>query len=126
MIKFIIMLLIPLQINLFPKQLTDDQLHYLAGLNITNVVGTATYLKTQKPGLSMLIGFLAGAAAGIGKEYIWDRAMGKGHFEIGDMTTTIWGSMIGTITVRIGIEELHLKRKRKAYNIYNSNLDSER
>ncbi|MBN8694746.1 MAG: hypothetical protein J0L69_16240 [Bacteroidetes bacterium] len=104
-------------------KISDDQLHYLAGNGISAGVGYTMNFLTKKPVLSSLAGFVTGAAIGIGKEIIYDKAMNRGTYSTADMATTAWGSLVGALSLRvvIHIENKHhqshfLFKKNKANN----------
>lgn len=89
----------------------DKNLHYLAGVNISNAVGSAIFLKTQRPFIACAGGAIAGALIGIGKEAIWDKALGMGVCDNEDAYVTMWGSLVGAVTLRIGLHEFYGKRR---------------
>lgn len=98
-------------------QLKDDDLHYLAGLNISNSVGSAYFVsKPYKPFRACLVGFIAGSVAGLGKE-LYDSRKGGTGFNKADLSTTVWGSLVGTLTLRIGIHQFYGQKRTIAYNI---------
>ena len=98
-------------------QLKDDELHYLAGVNISSAVGTAYFLvKPYKPFKACLVGFIAGSVAGLGKE-LYDIRNGGTGFNKADLTTTMWGALVGSVTLRVGIHEFYGKKRTIAYNI---------
>jgi len=83
----------------------DKVLHVYAGMGITVLSGFAFYyFTTMMPIFACLIGLGIGSLVGAAKEYIWDRAMKKGTFNIEDMTATIWGSMVGAVVLRVIID----------------------
>lgn len=91
---------------------TDDNMHYLAGHGIAAGVGYSMHFFTNRPVLSCLAGFLTGTAIGVGKEYIYDKELNKGTFSVGDMATTAWGSLTGSLMLRvvIDVENRHNKK----------------
>ena len=97
-------------------QLKDDELHYLAGVNISSAVGNAYFLvKPYKPFKACLVGFVAGSVAGLGKE-LYDSRKGGSGFDAEDLKVTIWGSLVGSVTLRVGIHEFYGKKRTIIYN----------
>ena len=92
-------------------QIDDKGKHYLAGVIISNWAGSSAYYFGAKPLKACLIGFTAGALTGLGKEYIYDKQMGRGTFSKPDLEMTVWGSLVGTFCLRIAID-----RNQKKYN----------
>lgn len=94
------------------KKINDNDLHFLAGNAISAGVGYSMHFLTDRPVLSCLAGFVTGTAVGIGKEFIYDRAMHRGTFSTGDMATTAWGALVGSLSLRIviDIEKRHDKK----------------
>ena len=97
-------------------QLTDKDVHYLSGVNISNSVGMSYYLaKPYKPFKACLVGFIAGSVAGLGKE-LYDSRKGGSGFDAEDLKVTIWGSLVGSVTLRIGLHEFYGKKRTIIYN----------
>lgn len=94
----------------FWNKLPDDAKHVYAGVLITAASGSIVYQITDKPGWSVLLGFTCGVGAGLAKEFIWDKAMGKGTFNKWDAFETAWGAGIGSICLRVGID-VHERRR---------------
>ena len=100
-------------------KLTDKDVHYLSGVNISNSVGMSYYLaKPYKPFKACLVGFVAGSLAGLGKE-IYDNRKGGTGFNKADLTTTMWGALVGSVTLRVGIHEFYGKKRTILYNELN-------
>lgn len=80
---------------------TDKALHFSAGY----VIGATTTALTskQKPIVSISAGFLAGTLVGVGKE-LYD-AQGHGTPSFKDALWTSIGSGLGSVTVRVGINQ---------------------
>lgn len=98
-------------------KLTDKDVHYLSGVNISNSVGMTYYLtKPYKPFKACLVGFTAGSLVGLGKE-IYDSRKGGSGFDSEDLKVTMWGSLLGSITLRVGIHEFYGKKRTICYNI---------
>ena len=98
-------------------QLTDKDVHYLSGVNISNSVGMSYYLaKPYKPFISCLVGFTAGSLAGLGKE-LYDSRKGGSGFDAEDLKVTVWGSLVGSVYLRVGIHEFYGKKRTICYNI---------
>lgn len=115
--KLIILLLFPFLLN---AQLNDKDKHYLAGVVISNWAGSSAYYFGAKPFKACLIGFTAGTLAGLGKEYIYDRQLGKGTFNKEDLLTTVWGSLAGTFCLRIALDYNQKKYNFVEYERYNN------
>lgn len=92
-------------------QIDDKSKHYVAGVVVSNWAGSTAYYFGAKPFKACLIGFGAGCLAGIGKEYIYDKAMDRGTFSKPDLEMTIWGSLVGSFCLRVGID-----RNQKKFN----------
>ena len=88
----IIMLLSPLTMI---GQMDDKTMHMIAGNVISTGVGYTMYEITDKPALSVGIGFFSGVLAGVLKE-AYDKQQGR-VFNNQDLTATIWGSLIGSL-----------------------------
>lgn len=94
----------------------DTAYHVYAGMVISATSGGLIYWKTKKPFISCGLGFLIGTAAGFAKEYIWDRQWGLGVCNPrGDIPPTIWGSAVGSFSLRIGIGVHEQKQLDKEY-----------
>ena len=96
--------LILLSFTLSAQKIPDDAKHVYATCAITHAVGWGVYYKTDKPGLSCVIGMGAGMIAGLGKEYIWDKKLDKGTFSKLDLASDAWGCLLGGITLRCAID----------------------
>ena len=111
--------IIPLLIAFGIKAQRDnsDNLHYLAGVNIASGIGAAYFVyKPYKPFKACLVGLMAGSLAGLGKE-LYDMRKGGTGFNKADLTTTIWGSLVGSVCLRVGIHEVYGKKRTIAYNL---------
>lgn len=85
----------------------DKTWHVYAGILISVLTGFATYyFTTVMPIIGCLVGFGCGVAAGLAKEFIWDKAMKKGTFSWHDAIATFWGSLVGAVVLRILIDVL--------------------
>lgn len=84
---------------------TDKALHFSAGY----IIGTTTTALTSKqnPIVSISAGFLAGTLVGVGKE-LYDK-QGNGTPSFKDALWTSIGSGLGSVTVRIGINQYERK-----------------
>ena len=89
----------------------DRTKHMIAGNVISLGVGAITYELTDKPFLSLAVGFSSGVLVGVLKEVVWDRAMQKGTYNKTDMMDTAWGSTIGTLMVTVYIDINRKKRE---------------
>lgn len=72
----------------------DKQFHFIAGVFIAFVVGAFS---------SPLLGFVAATLAGLVKDFVYDRALGLGHFEWMDIVWTIFGGLVST-SIMIGTQ----------------------
>lgn len=105
------------------NKIPDDAKHVYAGLAINAATGSLVYRLTEgRIGWSLLAGFTAGVGAGFAKEYIWDKAMKKGTFNKMDIADTAWGSLIGTVCLRVGID-VHEKRQDKEWEKFEKNKE---
>jgi len=78
----------------------DKIYHLIVGLIISVVTG---YLIIKLTGLEYLFfsGFFAALIAGIAKEYVWDKWMKQGTFEIADIAFTTLGGAIGLTIISL-------------------------
>lgn len=53
--------------------------------------------------ISTLIGFLVAMFVGVLKEFLWDKLLGKGAFDIGDLVADAIGSTIGFLFIFIAV-----------------------
>jgi len=87
------------------KKIPDDVKHVYAGVLISSVSGAVMYRLTDaNTGWSVFAGFATGVTAGIGKELVWDKWMHRGVPNKWDAVDTGWGSLMGTVCVRVGID----------------------
>ena len=107
------LLLIILLLPLISNAQSDVTKHYIAGNIISTGVGYATYKLTDKVGVSLIAGFVSGVVAGIVKEEIWDKRMGKGFHEHKDIYNTSWGSSVGTVMLVVLINENRIKKEKR-------------
>ena len=108
--KIIILLLIA---NLSQGQkMTDDNKHLIAGVGITMVSSYVIHKITGKTFLPCIDGLAIGIGSGYAKEYIWDRAIGKGVFNKQDYQSTTIGSVIGYMSIQCLITIRPKKRKK--------------
>ena len=98
------LLLILLSFTLSAQKIPSDAKHVYATCGITHAVGWVVQNKTDRPGLSCLIGMSSGMLVGLGKEYIWDRKLGKGEFSKLDIANDAWGCLLGGLTLRVAID----------------------
>lgn len=96
--------------------------HFYAGAGITFVTGSIVNHYTHKPTLSTWVGIGTGVLAGIGKEYIYDKAMQKGVFSKDDYLMTFWGAACSGVVLRCVIDFRSRgdepKRDKYKYEIY--------
>lgn len=105
----------PLRIH-FEKDTEGTAKHVWAGIGVNVAVGTLVYAKTKNTTLSCISGFLAGIAAGIIKEAVWDKRFGYGVCSNNDAYSTFWGSAVGFPILRVGIDVYERKQfKNEGY-----------
>lgn len=85
-------------------QMSDKTKHELAGTFISAGSGATIDYFTHKHALSVVSGVLIGCTAGILKEAVWDKRMGKGNCDNWDAGATIWGSILGGLTLRVYLD----------------------
>ncbi len=90
----------------------DKAKHNWAGTGIS--VSTALFVnhflfKDKRPFTSSCIGFGMGVLAGALKETVWDKKMDRGVCSRQDFYDTVWGSLVGSLCVRVYFD----CRKRK-------------
>lgn len=107
-----------LSVKCFSQMPLDKQKHYLAGSLITIGVGTLSYKITKKEGLSTWIGFSAGITANALKEYLWDGILNKGVKSNEDMLAGSFGSAVGAVTFRVGLDVFLKKKNRLKLDYY--------
>lgn len=78
--------------------------HFYAGAGITFISASIINHYTDKPTLSTWGGITIGCLAGLGKEYIYDKAMKKGVFSKDDYLMTFWGAACGGVVIRCTID----------------------
>lgn len=83
--------------------LSDDNKHFLAGHLISSGAGYSMYFLTNKPALSAFCGALTGIAAGVIKEKIHDKYLGKGTPSTADGLTTGFASTNAAFSISITI-----------------------
>ena len=97
----------------------DKNWHFICGQTISSTVGTAYFLaKPYKPFRACLVGFMAGSLVGLGKE-LYDSRKGGSGFDSEDLKVTMWGSLVGSITLRVGLHEFYGKKRTILYNELN-------
>ena len=106
--RLIFILLI--SVNCFGQ--SDDFKHKVAGNVISLGIGAVTYELTDKPFLSMAVGFSSGVLIGVLKEEVYDKRMKKGTYSKIDMLDTGWGSLVGSLCLAVYIDGRE-KRKEK-------------
>ena len=113
----ILLLAFGMKAQRFDAMLKDDKnIHFICGQTISSTVGSAYFLiKPYKPFKACLVGFVAGSLAGLGKE-IYDNRKGGSGFDSEDLKVTIWGSLVGSVTLRVGIHEFYGKKRTILYN----------
>lgn len=86
------------------QKIDDKTLHFYSGAGITFISGSIINHYTDRPTLSTLGGITIGCLAGLGKEFIYDKQMGKGVFSKNDYLMTGWGALCGGVVVRCWID----------------------
>lgn len=84
---------------------TDKVAHF--GIGYAIGATTTALTSKQKPIVSISAGFLSGTLVGVGKE-LYD-AQGHGTPSFKDALWTSIGSVLGSVTVRVGINQYHKK-----------------
>jgi VanZ family protein len=107
--KKLLLILIPFALN---AQFDKTQ-HFYAGFGIQQLVTSLLHAKTQRTWLSIGAGALAGAGAGIAKEYINDRAWHRGTFDVNDMYMTFWGTAVGCAVSRVTIDLIERHKDKR-------------
>ena len=107
-----VLLLILLTLNL--KSQTDDVKHFYAGFGISVITSEVTNQLTDRPVLSCLVGGSIGITAGALKECVYDREMKRGVYSNTDMFLTGWGSVIGSMCMRVKFD-LQMKKRQKDF-----------
>ena len=110
------LLLILILIPLISHAQTDKLYHNIAGNIVSTGIGYGTYKLTDKVGVSLITGLVSGVVAGIAKEEIWDKRMGKGTYDKKDLYATSWGSAVGSICLVVLID--NNKKKKQLKNLF--------
>ncbi len=98
------LLFVLFSLGAFAQTDRSDVKHFYAGAGITFVSASIINHYTDKPTLSTWGGITIGCLAGLGKEYIYDRAMNKGVFSKDDYLMTFWGAACGGVVIRCTID----------------------
>ena len=107
--------------SVYSQLITDTEKHIYAGMGVA-ITSTIIAKKITKNNLkSTLIGFGVGCLAGYAKESIYDRRLGLGHYENRDMVNTIWGSLVGSISICC-ILDLEKKHKLNKTDYYGNDI----
>ena len=93
-------------------QIDDKTKHVYAGMGIAIITGEITNQIIDRPAISSLVGFGLGSLAGIAKEAIYDKRMGKGECSNLDAGMTMWGAAVGALVIRVKFD-LQDKKKYK-------------
>lgn len=93
----------------------DKAYHVYAGAGVSSLAGFGLYKLTGKAGVSILGSFGAGVVVGAAKELIYDKAMHRGVPSWGDFGATVWGSVVGSIGVAVGINVHRVNQMERAY-----------
>lgn|SRR5574343_523750 len=87
------------------QKIDDKVLHVYAGILVAIVGGFSIYyFTTVMPIIACICGAFIGALSGILKEFFWDKYLKKGTFDKQDMFMTFWGSLVGSVALRVIID----------------------
>lgn len=92
-------------------KISDYFEHYAVSGAIAGWSTSSLYFLTEKNLLSSFGGALFGIGVGLGKEYIWDKALKRGVFSINDIDADIRGVMAAHFVCVVSID---LMEKRNA------------
>lgn len=115
-----ILIIMLLSVKCFSQMPLDKKRHYLAGSLVTIGVGSLSYKITKKEGLSTWIGFSAGITVNALKEYLWDGILNKGIKSNEDMLAGSFGSAVGAVTFRVGLDIFLNKKNKIKLDYYNN------
>lgn len=91
---------------LFSK-IDDKTLHVWAGIILSLGGGFLFYYFTPvMPIIACLVGLAFGTLVGVLKEVLWDKKLKKGTFSKLDIFSTFWGSLVGSVMLRVLIDVL--------------------
>jgi hypothetical protein len=99
----------------------DDDFIHMTGSSLTVLIsGEIIYSLTDNPNgatfenncKAVLGGLAVSLIIWNGKEYIWDKMLGKGVFSYVDIMNNCWGAVVGTI-VEICIRDFKEHKKQK-------------
>ena len=80
------------------NKIDDKALHVYACLVISVITGVLCYCYLNTGILvSITNGFVLAIVIGFAKEFIWDKALGKGTFNWWDIFYDFWGALIGAL-----------------------------
>jgi hypothetical protein len=82
----------------------DGFKHKVAGNVISLGVGAVTYELTDKPFLSVAVGFTSGVLISVLKEEVYDKRMKKGTHNKQDYYDGSWGSLVGSLMLVVYID----------------------
>ena len=98
----------------YSQRITDTEKHIYAGMGVAISSTIIAKKITQNNYKSVLIGFAAGCFAGYAKERFYDKRMNLGTCENRDMYNTVWGSLVGSVTI-FCVLDLEKKHKKIDY-----------
>ncbi len=89
------------------KKIDDNTLHVWAGMIISFFIAFFLVKLHVGFGLASILGLIFGVLVGLGKEFIWDRKLGRGVFNPNDYYATGWGSLVGAFIYFVGYLIVH-------------------
>ena len=89
------------------KKIDDNTLHVWAGMIISFGLAFGLHYLKIHFALASVLGLIAGILIGLGKEFLWDKKLGKGVFNPNDYYATGWGSLVGSFIYFVGYLIIH-------------------
>jgi hypothetical protein len=86
------------------KRIDDTSLHVYGSMAITMGAAAAINHYTDQPIKSIVIASIISLGAGMGKEVVWDGLLGKGTKDRKDLTSDIWGTLVGAICIGVAFD----------------------
>jgi len=83
-------------------KIDDTTKHVWAGMIISALTAFLLVKLNLHHALASVLGLIVGVMAGLGKEFLWDKKLGKGTFNMNDYLATGWGSFVGAFIYFVG------------------------
>lgn len=101
-------------------KISDYNEHYFASGAVAGWATSSLYFLTEKNILSSFGGALFGLGVGLGKEYIYDKAMKRGVFSLNDIDADIKGVMACNFVCIVSIDFMEKRNRRIDIDKFNN------